>query len=49
MDSLQTKFPDHGQINRDFSAKVPATMTAVQGIANTCNSKTFGGNARQIQ
>ena len=49
MDAMQSKFPDHAQINRDFSAKVPATMTEVQGVANACNRKFFGGDARQVK
>jgi len=49
MDSLQSKFPDHRQIERDFTAKVPATITEVQGVANTCNRRTFGGDARPLK
>jgi hypothetical protein len=49
MDMLQTQFPDHEQINKDFEAKLPATMTAVQNIANTCNRKFFGGDAKKVQ
>ncbi len=49
MDTMQTQYPDHDQIDRDFRARIPATMTAVQGIANTCNRRSFGGNARPIK
>jgi len=49
MDSLQTRFPDHAQINNDYANKVPASMTAIQTIANTCNQKFFGAPARQVK
>ena len=49
MDSLQTQFPNHDQINADYANKVPATMTAIQDIANACNQKFFGAPARPVQ
>ena len=49
MDSLQTKFPDHAQINNDYANKVQSSMAAIQTIANSCNQRTFGGNARPVQ
>lgn len=49
MDSLQTQFPDHEQINSDYANKVPASMAAIQTIANTCNQKFFGAPAREVK
>jgi hypothetical protein len=49
MDMLQSQFPNHAQINADFEAKKPETMSSVQNIANTCNRKFFGGDARKVQ
>ena len=49
MDSLQTKFPDHAQINNDYANKVEASMAAIQSIANACNQRTFGGDARPVK
>ena len=50
MDSLQTQFPDHAQMQKDYGAKLPAAMTAVQNIANTCNRRFFGSDTpRKIQ
>jgi hypothetical protein len=49
MDALQAKFPNHTQINSDYANKVEASMTAIQTIANSCNQRTFGGNARPVQ
>lgn len=49
MDSLQSQFPDHAQLNRDYANKVPASMTALQTSADTCNRKFFGGNARDVK
>jgi hypothetical protein len=49
MDSLQTQFPNHDQINSDYANKVPASMAAIQTIANTCNQKFFGAPAREVK
>jgi hypothetical protein len=49
MDSLQSQFPDHEQINSDYANKVPASMAAIQTIANTCNQKFFGAPAREVK
>jgi hypothetical protein len=49
MDTMEQQFPDHAKINDDFQNKVPATMTAVQNVANTCNRQFFGGDARKVQ
>ena len=49
MDALQTQFPDHDKINSDYENKVPASMAAIQTIANTCNQKYFGAPARQVK
>jgi hypothetical protein len=49
MDGLQAKFPDHAQLNSGYANKVEATLTAMQTIANACNQRTFGGNARPVQ
>jgi hypothetical protein len=49
MDSLQTQFPNHDQINTDYANTLPTTMTAIQNIANTCNQKFFSAPARPVQ
>ena len=49
IDAMQTRFPDHAQINSDYANKVEASMTAIQTIANTCNQKFFGAPARQVK
>jgi hypothetical protein len=49
IDAAQSAFPDHAQLNADYSQRLPATLKAMQELANGCNQKVFGGPARQLK